>query len=290
MLNSFIERKNRIAAFLSFGKQKKDTDDIKMAANALLKSCPSCEHKTTLGEFAENYFVCPSCNYHIRLSAAERIKQLFDENSFKELFDTLETPIPPKNEDPLDYGKKLKAAKAATKLNEAVVCGTGLIDGMKLAAAIMDSRFLMGSMGTVVGDKITKTIEYATRKNLPLLICATSGGARMQEGILSLVQMAKTSAALKRHSEKQLLYLSLLTNPTTGGVSASFAMLGDIILSEPDALVGFAGKRVIEKTIQEELPPEFQRSEFVMEKGFIDLIVERSELKQTVSQILKIHS
>lgn len=290
MLNSFIERKNRIAAFLSFGKQKKETDDIKMATNALLKSCPSCEHKTTLGEFAENYFVCPSCNYHIRLSAAERIKQLFDENSFKELFDTLETPIPPKNEDPLDYGKKLKAAKAATKLNEAVVCGTGLIDGMKLAAAIMDSRFLMGSMGTVVGDKITKTIEYATRKNLPLLICATSGGARMQEGILSLVQMAKTSAALKRHSEKQLLYLSLLTNPTTGGVSASFAMLGDIILSEPDALVGFAGKRVIEKTIQEELPPEFQRSEFVMEKGFIDLIVERSELKQTVSQILKIHS
>lgn len=290
MLNSFIERKNRIAAFLSFGKQKKETDNINMAANALLKSCPSCEHKTTLGEFAQNYFVCPNCNYHIRLSATERIKQLFDENSFKELFDTLETPIPPKNEDPLDYGKKLKAAKAATKLNEAVVCGTGFIDGTKIAAAIMDSRFLMGSMGTVVGDKITKTIEYATRKNLPLLISATSGGARMQEGILSLVQMAKTSAALKRHSEKQLLYLSLLTNPTTGGVSASFAMLGDIILSEPDALVGFAGKRVIEKTIQEELPPEFQRSEFVMEKGFIDLIVDRPELKQTISQILKIHS
>lgn len=289
MLNSFIERKNRIAAFLSFGKQKKTDDPIDISA-VTMKSCPSCDFKASLGEFSQNYFVCPNCNYHIRLSAAERIKQLFDEDSFKELFATLETPIPSKKEDPLEYGKKLKSAKASTKMNEAVVCGTGLVEGIKVGAAIMDSRFLMGSMGTVVGDKITRIIEYSTRKNLPLLIASTSGGARMQEGILSLVQMAKTSAALKKHSDKNLLYISLLTNPTTGGVSASFAMLGDIILSEPDTLVGFAGKRVIEKTIQQELPPEFQRSEFVLEKGFIDLIVERSNLKPAIAQLLKMHS
>lgn len=289
MLNSFIERKNRIAAFLNFGKQKKNEASIEPSA-MVMKSCPSCDYKATLGEFSQNYFVCPNCNYHIRLSATERIRQLFDEDSFKELFSNLETPIPVKNEDPLEYGKKLKAAKTLTKMNEAVLCGTGMIENRKIAAAIMDSRFLMGSMGTVVGDKITGIIEYATRKNLPLLIAATSGGARMQEGILSLVQMAKTSAALKRHSDKQLLYISLLTNPTTGGVSASFAMLGDIIISEPDALVGFAGKRVIEKTIQQELPPEFQRSEFVLEKGFIDLIVERPNLKPTIAQLLEMHS
>lgn len=289
MLNSFIEKKNRIAAFLSFGKQKKNDDSIDAAA-VIMKTCPSCEYQATLGEFAHYDYVCPQCNYHIRLSATERIKLLFDEDSFKEMFGSIETPIPPKKEDALEYGKKLKTAQASTKMNEAVVCGIGNIDEIKVAAAVMDSRFLMGSMGTVVGDKITKTIEYATRKNLPLLIVSTSGGARMQEGILSLVQMAKTSAALKRHNEKGLLYLSLLTNPTTGGVSASFAMLGDIILSEPDALIGFAGKRVIERTIQEELPPEFQRSEFVLEKGFIDLIVERSNLKPTIARLLHMHS
>lgn len=295
MLKSFSDRKNRLMKFFSEEILRKDfeknikTSDGKNETNAIIKSCPDCNYKASISEFSNNYYVCPKCNYHIRLNTENRIKQLFDENTFEELFENMETPMPAPMFDKLEYGAKLKNAKQSTKLKEAVVCGTGLMNEIKIAAAIMDSHFLMGSMGTVVGDKITRLVEFATERRLPLLIVTTSGGARMQEGILSLMQMAKTSAAIKRHSDLGLLYITLLTNPTTGGVSASFAMLGDIIIAEPDAIVGFAGKRVIERTINETLPPEFQKSEFVQEKGFIDIILQRSELKENVVKLLKMH-
>ncbi len=295
MLKSFLDRKNRLTKFFSEEILRKDfeknikTSGSKNETNTIIKNCPVCDFKASISEFSSNYYVCPKCNYHIRLNANHRIKQLFDENSFEELFENIETPMPLPMSDKLEYGDKLKKAKQTTKLKEAVVCGTGLMNGIKVAAAVMDSHFLMGSMGTVVGDKITRLIEFATEKRLPLLISTTSGGARMQEGILSLMQMAKTSAAVKKHSDAGLLYITLLTNPTTGGVSASFAMLGDIIIAEPDAIVGFAGKRVIERTINETLPQEFQKSEFVKEKGFIDIILQRSELKENIVMILKIH-
>ena len=295
MLKSFSDRKNRLMKFFSEEILRKDfeknikTSDGKNETNAIIKSCPDCNYKASISEFSNNYYVCPKCNYHIRLNTENRIKQLFDENTFEELFENMETPMPVPMFDKLEYGTKLKNAKQSTKLKEAVVCGTGLMDEIKIAAAIMDSHFLMGSMGTVVGDKITRLVEFATERRLPLLIATTSGGARMQEGILSLMQMAKTSAAIKRHSDLGLLYITLLTNPTTGGVSASFAMLGDIIIAEPDAIVGFAGKRVIERTINETLPPEFQKSEFVQEKGFIDIILQRSELKENIVKLLKMH-
>lgn len=295
MLKSFSDRKNRLMKFFSEEILRKDfeknikTSDGKNETNAIIKSCPDCNYKASISEFSNNYYVCPKCNYHIRLNTENRIKQLFDENTFEELFENMETPMPTPMFDKLEYGAKLKNAKQSTKLKEAVVCGTGLMDEIKIAAAIMDSHFLMGSMGTVVGDKITRLVEFATERRLPLLIATTSGGARMQEGILSLMQMAKTSAAIKRHSDLGLLYITLLTNPTTGGVSASFAMLGDIIIAEPDAIVGFAGKRVIERTINETLPPEFQKSEFVQDKGFIDIILQRSELKENIVKLLKMH-
>lgn len=295
MLKSFSDRKDRLTKFFSEEILRRDfekkikTSEGKNETNSMIKSCPSCDFKASITEFSSNYYVCPKCNYHIRLNTNHRIKQLFDENSFEEFFGEIETPMPLPMLDKLEYGNKLKKAKQSTKLKEAVVCGVGLINGIKTATAIMDSHFLMGSMGTVVGDKITRLIEFATENSLPLLIATTSGGARMQEGILSLMQMAKTSAAVKKHSDAGLLYITLLTNPTTGGVSASFAMLGDIIIAEPDAIVGFAGKRVIERTINETLPPEFQKSEFVQEKGFIDMILQRSELKENIAKILKMH-
>lgn len=295
MLKSFSDRKNRLMKFFSEEILRKDFEEnIKISngkneTNAIIKSCPDCNFKASISEFSNNYYVCPKCNYHIRLNTENRIKQLFDENTFEELFENMETPMPAPMFDKLEYGAKLKKAKQSTKLKEAVVCGTGLMEEIKVAAAVMDSHFLMGSMGTVVGDKITRLIEFATERRLPLLIATTSGGARMQEGILSLMQMAKTSAAIKKHSDLGLLYITLLTNPTTGGVSASFAMLGDIIIAEPDAIVGFAGKRVIERTINETLPPEFQKSEFVQEKGFIDIILQRSELKENIVKLLKMH-
>lgn len=234
-----------------------------------------------------NRYVCPHCGHHLKLTAHERLRQIVDENSFQELDRRLVL-----KKDQLGfpgYEEKLSRLQKKTGLYEAVVCGTGSIGGYKCAIAVMDSNFFMGSMGQIVGEKITRCIEYATKKKLPLLIFTTSGGARMQEGILSLVQMAKTSAALEKHKEAGLLYISYLTHPTTGGVSASFAMLGDIILSEPDCLIGFAGKRVIASTVKEELPSNFQKAEFLLEKGFVDAIVERKDSRDTLMHILRLH-
>ena len=254
--------------------------------SGLWLKCDKCGSIIYREDLLTNSYVCTKCNYHIRLKAATRIKFFFDENSFEEIGDEIKT------KNPLNYNgyeKKLAQSKTRTPSSEAVITGIGKVKGIKVAAAIMDSYFMMGSMGTVVGERITRLVEYATEAKLPLIIFTTSGGARMQEGILSLMQMAKVSAAIARHDDAGLLYISILTNPTTGGVTASFAMEGDNILSEPDALVGFAGRRVIEDTIKEKLPDTFQKAEFLLDKGFVDAIVDRRKLRQYVYNILSIH-
>lgn len=248
--------------------------------------CDKCNQMIYQDDLENYKYVCPNCNHHFRLNSKQRIRMFFDKDTFKELWGDLRT------NNPLDfsgYDEKLKASSLKTSSTEAVVTGIGEINGLKIACGIMDSFFMMGSMGTVVGEKLTRLIEYATENNLPVIIFTTSGGARMQEGIFSLMQMAKVSSALAKHDEAGLLYISVLTDPTTGGVTASFAMEGDIILSEPDALVGFAGRRVIENTIKETLPDNFQKAEFLLEKGFVDAIVERKDLRMCIYKILVLH-
>jgi acetyl-CoA carboxylase carboxyl transferase subunit beta len=248
--------------------------------------CSSCG-RNVLEELAvTNLSICPFCGADFRMKAKDRIKQVFDEDTFSEINSNL------KSKDILnfpDYKKKLIKYEKSTGLKEAVVTGIGEIDGIKTAAAIMDASFMMGSMGAVVGTKIVEIAEYATKNKLPLLIFCASGGARMQEGMFSLIQMSRCSIAINRHSEAGLLYVSILTHPTTGGVAASFAMQGDIILAEPAALIGFAGPRVIQQTVKEVLPDGFQRSEYLLENGMIDAIVKRKEMKETLSKIIKMH-
>lgn len=252
----------------------------------LFGKCKKCGQMVLSEEVRENGYICPKCGGYVRMHAKRRIKMLVDKGTFEPWFEGLEISNPLGDKE---YEKKLLEVKEKTKLEEAVITGKALINGSEVALAVMDGRFLMASMGEIVGEKITRTVEKATEENLPLVIVACSGGARMQEGIISLMQMAKISAALKRHSESGNLYISVLTDPTTGGVTASFAMLGDIIMAEPDALIGFAGPRVIEQTIGQKLPKGFQKSEFLLEHGFIDLIVERQNLKNKLSEIIKLH-
>ena len=286
MENLFKKRQDRLHRVEDF-RNSRDLDvRPKEIPDYVFKNCEHCGENIPYMELQRTYYVCPRCGCHLKISARERIRQLIDEGTFTECDALVEST----NEDHfIGYEEKLDKAKQATGMHEAVICGYGLVRGYPLAIAVMDSRFMMGSMGHVVGDKITRLIELADRHHLPLLISCTSGGARMQEGIVSLMQMAKTAAALKRFSDHGGFYISLLTHPTTGGVSASFAMLGDVILAEPDALVGFAGRRVIEKTVNEVLPPQFQHAEFVMEKGFIDRIVERKDLRRTVADLILLH-
>ena len=286
MENLFKKRQDRLHRFEDF-RNSRDLDvRPKEIPDYVFKNCEHCGENIPYMELQCTYYVCPRCGCHLKISARERIRQLIDEGTFTECDALVESA----NEDHfIGYEEKLDKAKQATGMHEAVICGYGLVRGYPLAIAVMDSRFMMGSMGHVVGDRITRLIELADRHHLPLLISCTSGGARMQEGIVSLMQMAKTAAALKRFSDHGGFYISLLTHPTTGGVSASFAMLGDVILAEPDALVGFAGRRVIEKTVNEVLPPQFQHAEFVMEKGFIDRIVERKDLRRTVADLILLH-
>lgn len=248
--------------------------------------CDECGEILYKEHIRKNLSVCTNCGNHFRLSARRRIAQVVDDGTFEEFDADMVT----KNIlDYPDYEKKLDLLYEKTKINEAVKTGKGKINGNETVIAVMDGNFLMGSMGAVVGEKITRAIEYATNNKLPLCIFTVSGGARMQEGIVSLMQMAKTSAAIARHNDAGLFYLTVLTDPTSGGVSASFAMLGDIIISEPNCLICFAGPRVIEQTIKEKLPEGFQRAEFLLEHGFIDMIVERKNLKQTIGKILKMH-
>lgn len=285
MADLFKIRKDKLKAFKN-ALGKNNIKDKKEVPDNVVKPCLKCSRSILYEDLIKNLYVCPYCGEHFKISARERIRQLLDTGTFREM----DKRITSKNEENfIGYSEKLEKAKLSTGLNEAVVCGTGKIGGMKVAIAIMDSNFLMGSMGSVVGEKITRTIEYATKRNLPLIISATSGGARMQEGIISLMQMAKTSSALKKFSNKGGFYISLLTNPTTGGVSASFAMLGDIIIAEPNALIGFAGKRVIENTINETLPDNFQKAEFLFEHGFVDMVVSRINMKKTISDLLILH-
>ena len=248
--------------------------------------CDNCKEILYKEEVHKNFSVCPNCGKHFRISARRRIKQIADEGTFEEIGADIFTKDPLQFEG---YLKKVDALKEKTKIEEAVKCGTCKINGEQVVLAVMDGNFMMGSMGSAVGERITLSIETSIKKRLPLIIFCVSGGARMQEGIISLMQMAKTSAALAKHNEAGLLYISVLTDPTTGGVTASFASLGDIILAEPDALIGFAGPRVIEQTIKQKLPDGFQKSEFLLEHGFIDKIVERKDMKETLYQIIRLH-
>ena len=252
----------------------------------LLKRCNKCGKGIFTEDYKKNLYICPKCGGYLRMPAQKRIEFLTEADSFEEWDTGLST------ENPLHmigYPDKIKALQDKTKLDEAVITGKARIGENEVALMVMDGRFLMASMGEVVGEKIARGVERATKEKLPVIIFTCSGGARMQEGMTSLMQMAKTSAALKRHSDAGLLYITVLTDPTTGGVTASFAMLGDIILAEPKALIGFAGPRVIEQTIHKKLPKGFQRSEFLLKHGFIDKIVERKDMKTVLEQILTMH-
>lgn len=253
----------------------------------LLKKCNKCGAAIFTEDVKRAGYICPKCHGYFRVHAWERIRMTVDEDTFEEWDAQMDFVNPLQFKG---YENKVKTLKEKTGLDEAVLTGKGIIQGNPAVIAVCDGRFLMASMGEIVGEKITRAVERATREHLPVVIFACSGGARMQEGIVSLMQMAKTAAALKRHSQAGLLYVSVLTDPTTGGVTASFAMLGDVILAEPQALIGFAGPRVIEQTIGEKLPKGFQRSEFLLEHGFIDRIVERNEMKQVLGDILAMHS
>ena len=249
--------------------------------------CKQCGRRTARTLWTKSLFVCPNCGYHMPIGGYYRLSLVLDHGSFREL----DADLPP--QDVLsfpDYSEKLAAAQNKTGLREAAVTATGRIGGVACVAAVLDSRFFMGSMSTAVGEKITRAVEYAAAKRLPLIIFSASGGARMQEGIFSLMQMAKTSAAIQRFSAKGGLYVSVLTHPTTGGVTASFASLGDIMLAEPGALIGFAGPRVIEQTIGEKLPKGFQRAQFQYDHGFLDRIVDRREMRDTLGRILELHA
>ncbi len=283
-----MKLENRFKKVTSSFKKREESEKGKRpeVPEGLLKKCNACKSVIIAEDVKKGNFICPKCHHYFRMDAFSRAALIIDEGSLQQW----DTHLTTKN--PLDYKgyeKKIISLKEKTGLDEAVLTGKASIKGIETAIGICDSRFIMASMGEVVGEKITRMIERAQKEQLPIVLFACSGGARMQEGITSLMQMAKTSAALKRYSNAGGFYISVLTNPTTGGVTASFAMLGDVILAEPDALIGFAGPRVIEQTIGQKLPKGFQKSEFLLEHGFIDRIVEREEMRETLAQILKMH-
>lgn len=279
-------------ALLNFLKPKNQLEEggrtsapVQRDAGEPEKNCPNCHKDIPLSCLWANELVCP-CGYHFRMKARQRIQMIADKGSFRELYSNI------KADNPLNfpgYKDKVENVRVASGENEAVVCGTATVGKQKCCLFVMESYFMMGSMGSAVGEKITTLFEYAVQHRLPVIGFTVSGGARMQEGLLSLMQMAKTSAAVKRHSDAGLLYIAVLTDPTTGGVTASFAMEADIILSEPGATVGFAGVRVIEQTTKKALPKGFQKSEFVLEHGFIDSIIPRSGQKKYLTELLKMH-
>jgi len=248
--------------------------------------CPECEAMLFKKNVEQNLHVCPECDHHYRIGADDRARQLCDPDSFEPLWEAYTSPDPLGFKDLKVYKDRLKAEQRKTGHKDAVVCGRGFIKGRGVVVACMDNRFMMGSMGCVVGEKITMAIELATETDRPLIVVCCAGGARMQESALSLLQMAKTSAALARLDDAGGLFIPVLTDPTTGGVTASFAMLGDVILAEPKALIGFAGPRVIANTVREELPPGFQRAEHLMQKGFVDRVVHRGQLRSEISRLI----
>ncbi len=266
-------------------KPDKNDSAVKVPANIVFK-CPRCLNVIMTDELEKNLRVCPECGYHARLTAPERIRLIADKESFRE-FDADMKSLNPI--DFPDYEAKQQKLRESTGLKDAVITGECTVRGEKCVIGVMDSRYMMASMGSVVGEKITRAFEYATEHKLPVILFTASGGARMQEGIVSLMQMAKTSGAAARHSDAGLLYITVFTDPTTGGVTASFASLGDIIIAEPKVLVGFAGRRVIEGTIKQRLPDDFQSAKFMLEHGFADMIVERKSMRRTIAHILKLH-
>jgi acetyl-CoA carboxylase, carboxyl transferase, beta subunit len=280
-------------AFMNFLKPKNELEaggrqsaPIAPDENEPTKPCPNCRRQLADSQLWANFNCCPYCGWHFRLIARQRINFVADPGSFEELFADY------RSDDPLSfpgYRKKLELTRKVSGEVEAVICGTAEIKEQPCALFIMEPGFMMGSMGTAVGEKLTRLFELATERGLPMVGYTVSGGARMQEGILSLMQMAKTSAAVKRHSDAGLVYVTVLTDPTTGGVTASFAMEGDVILAEPRATVGFAGARVIEQTTRRKLPPGFQSAEFLLERGFVDAIVPRERQRQVIATLLKMH-
>ncbi len=271
---------DKIKKKTGLGKKVTGTEEIWV-------ECKSCKGQIYASELAENLKVCPKCDYHFRIDAWTRIRQLLDAGSFVEKDKGLTATDPLKFKDSKKYKDRLKTALKKGATSDAVVTGPGSIEGLPVEVCFFDFSYMGGSMGTVVGEKITRTIERAIKNQMPLIIVSCSGGARMQEGILSLMQMAKTSAALSKLSKAKLPYISILTDPTTGGVTASYGMLGDIILAEPGALIGFAGPRVIKQTIGQDLPEGFQRAEFLQDKGFVDHIVSREDMKSTLANLIR---
>lgn len=279
-------KKTRSKAAVLFDTENSKEGNRPEAPQGILKKCNACKSAIFTEDVKRNYYICPKCHNYFRVHAWRRVEMIADEGSFEEWDHDMEIS------NPLGfrgYEEKVRMLQEKTNLAEAVLTGRAKIEGMDVVLGICDGRFMMASMGEVVGEKITRAVERATKEKLPVILYACSGGARMQEGIVSLMQMAKTSAALKRHSEAGLLYVTVLTEPTTGGVTASWAMLGDIILAEPNALIGFAGPRVIEQTIGQKLPKGFQRAEFLLEHGFIDAILERETSRETLAEILRLH-
>ena len=277
-----IFRKNQKRKYATIPSEKAKND----VPEGIMVKCPECRKNVFTKDLMKNLKVCPSCDHHMKMTAQERIEIFLDEDTFVSIDDHLETV------NPLNfpgYTEKVKSDSNKTGLNEAVLTGVGKLQGQTIVVAVMDSHFRMGSMGSVVGEKITRAVEKATELKVPFIIYTASGGARMQEGVLSLMQMAKTSVALRRHSDHGLLYISILTHPTTGGVSASFASVGDINLAEPKALIGFAGRRVIEQTVREKLPEDFQTAEFLMDHGQLDAVVHRKQMRDTVANLVNLH-
>lgn len=258
-------------------------------ADGLWTKCEACDVLTYTKDLRSNQWVCVECGHHHRIFSDERIRQLIDGHTWNPLDTHIHPEDPLKFRDRKAYVDRLRDMQSKTHLIDAVQTGLGHIDGLSVALAVMDFRFMGGSMGSVVGEKLTRLIERGTAEHLPVVIVCASGGARMQEGMLSLMQMAKISGALQRHREANALYIPVLTHPTTGGVTASFAMLGDIILAEPKATIGFAGRRVVEQTLREKLPDDFQTAEYLLAHGFVDSIVDRTQLKQTLAQLIRLH-
>ncbi|HBB33699.1 MAG TPA: acetyl-CoA carboxylase carboxyl transferase subunit beta [Cyanobacteria bacterium UBA8803] len=258
-------------------------------ADGLWTKCEACTVLAYTKDLKANQRVCLECGHHMRVYSDERIRQLIDANTWMLLDEQVRPTDPLKFRDRKSYSDRLRETQEKTKLLDAVQTGIGQLDGLPIALGVMDFRFMGGSMGSVVGEKLTRLIEQGTRRRFPVIIVCASGGARMQEGMLSLMQMAKISGAIERHHEAGLLYIPILTHPTTGGVTASFAMLGDIILAEPKATIGFAGRRVIEQTLREKLPDDFQTSEYLLQHGFVDAIIPRTQLKKTLAQLIRLH-
>ncbi|MCC5603249.1 acetyl-CoA carboxylase, carboxyltransferase subunit beta [Nostoc sp. CHAB 5714] len=258
-------------------------------ANELWNKCAACAVVTYAKDLRANQMVCLECGHHIRVDSNERIRQLIDANTWMPLDENLRPADPLQFHDLKAYSDRITETQKKTGLVDAVQTGFGQLEGIPIALGVMDFRFMGGSMGSVVGEKLTLLIERATQRHYPVVIVCASGGARMQEGMLSLMQMAKISGTLEHHHQAQLLYISVLTNPTTGGVTASFAMLGDIILAEPKATIGFAGRRVIEQTLRQKLPDDFQTAEDLLRHGFLDAIIPRTQLKKTLAQLISLH-